>query len=307
MPTEFVQQTFDIGIMELKKPRPKVRRLKDWKPNDLKPKEKALRILVGLLGEPEPQVLSLAPTYDREQQSRMYRFDWLFGLALPIGSEDHEKWEPVWWNWQKKLRRKSALTVQILISQADSGFGFTDISATLLALPPSRDTRSWLEINADRLGKALADLSRLPKGAVPGPGAVAGAVGNEVGAILRTSSIFSNFIASRKSLGRRNWFIYRYFDAEENCTAIEWRINRRVLREYGPLLRGSLVLLFHGAQAKHPECQHGIRIEVRPGIGFYRKDELSFVQPTKVFEPKERVSLLIKPVGDPHVSSSSSQ
>jgi len=76
--------------------------------------------------------------------------------------------------------------------------------------------------------------------------------------------------------------------------AVEWLINKKVLKQYGALLRGSLVLAFHGA-AKDTASQKCIRLVLRPQLGFNPRDELSRVVPTQKLKDAEQVQLEILP------------
>lgn len=286
MSTEFKTKTFDVVVTNISSKKPLVKLLTDPREVD-KDRERALRVLVGIAGETEPEVLPFSADYALNQKSRAYRFDWIFGVALPSD-------EQLWWNWQKKLRRDASVAVQILISVGDSGFGFTEISTSLLALHPSRDSRSWLEKNKENVGKSLLGASQTAKDIV---NAVepAGALGTGLGAIIRGSSVLSSFVASRNGPFSKNWFIYRFLDGEEKCCAVEWRINKRVLFEYGPLLRGSLVLTFHGQASSGGKSREAFKLIMRPGLGYHKWDKISYIRPTLVFEPDERPTLCLKP------------
>src|SRR5579859_2814242 len=109
----------------------------------------------------------------------------MFGIGLPPDKPSN------WWDWQGELRDENAFVVQMLISPGDSGFAITEVSAALMALNPSRDTRSWIESHAEPLGKSLVEAANVTE-AVAG----SGLVGTSLGAVLKASSVLSNFIGS---------------------------------------------------------------------------------------------------------------
>jgi hypothetical protein len=291
MPNSYVERVFDVAVSQEQTTTPEVRWLD---PADkLKSGEKALRCFVGLLGETEPELMPVSPTYCIEAEQRVYRFDWIFGIAVPLERKPY-------WNWQDALRDENAVVVQLLISSGTSGFGFTEISTALVALHPSRDVRSWLESHSEQLGKSLvatANVTTQLGGVVPG-GTV---IGNTVGAVLRASSVISNFVSSGEGKNK-NWYIYRFLDAEERCCAVEWKINKRVLLEYGPMLRGSLLLAFHGSPVGTGKDE-GIRMIVRPNLGYRSEDLLCHVRPTLCLPLDKRPALVIKPQGTASTSS----
>src|SRR4029077_19951484 len=280
---KYFEKVFDVAISEEKTNKPDVHLLKEK--DGLKSGEKALRCIVALLGETEPEAIALSPTYSIEIDPKVYRYDWMFGITVPLERKPY-------WNWRDPLREASAFVVQLLISTSSSGFGFTELSTALVALSPSKDTRSWLESHSEQLGKSLlagASVAEQVGGIVP-KGNLAGSA---LAAVLRTSSIISNFVSSGEGQNK-NWYIYRFLDAEENCCAVEWQINKRVLLEYGPLLRGSLLMAFHGSRAS--EAKDGaIKLILRPNLGYYENDALCNIRPTLKLEDSERPQLTIKP------------
>ena len=76
---------------------------------------------------------------------------------------------------------------------------------------------------------------------------------------------------------------------------MEWRINKKVLDQYGPLLRGSLVLAFHGSAEGDTSREKTVRLELRPQLGFNPRDELSRVTPTSKLGEDQQVKLEIRP------------
>jgi len=151
----------------------------------------------------------------------------------------------------------------------------------LLTLPPSRDTSSWLDKHSKQIGESLARLSETSQ-----------PISATAASIIKLSSVMSNFIGSGEK-GAKNWFIYRFLDERTNCCAVEWNIHRRVLTQYGPLLRGSIILGFHGTR----NGSDPIRMHLRPRLSFGGRHEIDFLPPVEQLETKERrVTLAIEPV-----------
>jgi hypothetical protein len=90
---------------------------------------------------------------------------------------------------------------------------------------------------------------------------------------------------------QKNWFLYQLLDEHKKCPTVEWRINKRVIREYGPLLRGTLFTVFYGSTEAHPGR---IRVLLRPQVGFSEGDDIQFVVPTNALAG-EQVDMEIKP------------
>jgi hypothetical protein len=114
------------------------------------------------------------------------------------------------------------------------------------------------------------------------------------GMITKTFAALSNSLEARGKWRKTNWFIYQFLDSTSQACAVEWRINKKVLAQYGPLLRGSLVLAFHGDVNATREHK-GMRLELRPQLGFNPRDELSRVTPTSKLEQDQQVKLEILP------------
>jgi hypothetical protein len=237
--------------------------------------ENVLPLHYSLMGEVNPVLVPLPVDYSFNNDTS-YRYDWVVGVAEPYTE----------WDWHAVMRgRERALSVQLLIDCGDSGFSFSDMSPVLLGLHPSLHSVSWLEKHAELLRegvKGAAELAKLIPSAPPG-----------LPDMLKAGS---NFISSGEK-DEKNWWIYRFLDMRKKCCVVEWNINHKVLEEYGPLLRGSIVLAFHGA----PKDEHPIIMLLLPRLGFDRShDKLSnikFLPPPEELETEERrVELRIKPV-----------
>ena len=100
----------------------------------------------------------------------------------------------------------------------------------------------------------------------------------------------SNLLESYSD-NRKNWFLYQFLDETRKCPVVEWRINKTVLQEYGPLLRGSLFLIFHGKSSP----RQGIRITLRPQIRYCSASDIDFITPTDHLAAEKQVFLDIEP------------
>jgi hypothetical protein len=108
------------------------------------------------------------------------------------------------------------------------------MAAHLLSLQPWKNTTSWLERNSRLVGDNLRDLSN-----------VAEPMSMTAANIFKVFALMSNFVGSGEQ-NAKNRFICHFLDEKKKCCATEWNINRGVLEQFGPLLRGSIVLAFHG-------------------------------------------------------------
>lgn len=249
--------------------------------------DRRLHSIVALMGETAPLVSPLSPNYGIADDMHPFRFDWTFGVS------DHPK-HPWAWDWQAELRETSAMVIQLLINTAGSGVGYTELATSLLALQPTKNTQTLIERHAEKLGTAMMSIAGASEGlqALPGASAVAAA--------LKTSAALASFVASGEGNGK-NWYVYRFVDPTTHCACVEWKINKKVLLEYGPLLRGSLLLAFHGS----PEPGHPVKVELRPKLGFYKDGDLCHVTPTDV-SPEVRVILDVTPLPNERGSASGS-
>ncbi len=98
--------------------------------------DRILRFTASLAGECHPALSPL--TQEGSDNIHTYRYDWTFGISgHALG----------YWNWQEALTGEHPVFVQIVIRCNDPAISFFDISASLLTMHPSKDTRSWLEQN----------------------------------------------------------------------------------------------------------------------------------------------------------------
>jgi len=242
----------------------------------LVPGERGLTFMAMLLGETQPKVSVLTPSLDIGHNVPLYRYDWLFGISC-CDRED------LYWDWERELRSEAAICVQMILSPGKD-FAFTEISALLHGLLPSRNSRSFLEMHAKQLATTLGNLAGAP------------ALPTSIGIGLRATAGLSSLISSEEGHSK-NWFLYRFLDPVDRCAAVEWHINKTVLMEYGPLLRGSLTLAFHGGTpSSRPSDPLPLTITLRPHLGFVEGDQLKHLAPFST-KGSNALSLKIHPEG----------
>ena len=228
------------------------------------------RWYLSLQGEENP-VISPALVSKGEAEQHIYRYDWAFGITLIEG---------FWWNWQAELREESAIVIHLLFEEIGDAPDLVPIGGTLSALRPSRNTKGVWETAWPQIPKVAANLANVGKVAVPQL------------EYASTGLIFASNVLESYTDKEKNWFLYQFFDEKLKCPTVEWRISRRVLIEYGPLLRGTLYAVFYGTPSVHSGA---IRVQLRPGIGYFKGDDLSFIRPMHAFNKDQQVHLQIKP------------
>jgi hypothetical protein len=229
-----------------------------------------LRLHFSLMGESSPTLSPLSADYSIDDKTTVYRYDWMVG-ASPVG--------PCYaWDWFDTIALDRAMVIQLLIDPDESGCSFSEANAFLLGLQPSKDTASWVERNSEKLGESLAKLSNMTE-----------PLSKIASSILKTSAVMSNFVTSSEK-GAKNWFIYRFLDERRKCCAVEWNINRNVLHQYGPMLRGSILLAFHGS----PKPTKPLTLLLRPRLNF-GKNLMDAQPPFEELETKDPVALSINP------------
>jgi hypothetical protein len=302
MPVSSVERVVDVGIPDLGENTTKILyaglpgadasiRADSKEEKEYAETKSVLRWYFGLMGETSPVLSPLSVDVAGDKQYQVYRYDWVFGVTIPnILVEDRKK-DPdrkrqgtLWWDWQKALSNGTCVAVQVILSRQDSGVGYTCVATNLNALPPSRDTRNWWQRNRKGVIDVVKTGAQTAEQIHPGM-------------ITKTISALSNSLDPSKKWFKwkqTNWFIYQFLDSETSSCAVEWRIGKKVLKQYGPLLRGSLVLAFHGTPAG--SAQNGIRMTLRPQLGFIRRDDLNRINPTENLDPADQVQLTIMPV-----------
>jgi hypothetical protein len=162
------------------------------------------------------------------------------------------------------------------------------ISATVSALQPSRNTKGFWEQAWPMIPKTAADAVMAVEPAFP---------------LLRYLSsgltLVSNVIESQGA-NQKNWFLYQFLDENLRCPTVEWRINKNVLKEYGPLLCGSLFLAFSSSI----ESDRGsVRLLLRPQIRYNPEDDICYIIPTAKLPDDQQVYIDVKPRENSGVST----
>ena len=227
------------------------------------------RWYLSLQGEVSPQFTRTTTSQKNVSDQHIYRYDWAFGISLI---------EPFWWNWMEELANEDALAIQILLKPAENAPEAIPVAATLSALAPSRNTQSKWDLS--KITRLAAEAAKIGATAMPLMESISGGL-----------TLTSNLLESETN-GQKNWFLYQFFDEKLKCPAVEWRINKEVLREYGTLLRGSLFLAFQGSAELTPG---NVCMLLRPQIRYCQEGDINFVVPTAKFDQKEQVYIEITP------------
>ena len=200
------------------------------------------------------------------------RYEWAFGITLLEG---------FYWDWMDELPETDSLAVHVAVipQPAESAPEPIPIAATLSTLHPSRNTQTLWEQALPLIPKVAAETAKTGAAVLPilnsfSPGLMAG----------------SDLLASNTG-NKKNWFLYQFLDEKLRCPVVEWRINKKVLREYGLLLRGSLYLAF----ARGPAAPAAsARILLRPQLRYDPSDALNYIAPTRQFDAAEQTYLDVK-------------
>ena len=235
------------------------------------------RWYLSLQGEDNP-IFSKTVVYQQNPvEQHIYRYDWVFGVALI---------EPYWWDWMDELEDESALAIHIILESTKDAPEAIPISATLNALHPSRNTKSIWELTLPKIPEAIAEVAKVAALAYP-------ALNYVPSTMMLTSNIVESYTENQK-----NWFLYQFLDERLKCPTVEWRINKKVLYEYGPLLRGVLFIAFHGSN----ESSSGhVRMVLRPQIRYCRKSALDFIIPTDKLQEQVFIEIMPKDEKRPQV------
>ena len=223
------------------------------------------RWYLSLQGEDTPLFSDSA----HRDQAHIYRYDWAFGISLTA----HHRWD-----WMAELCQNSALAIHIALIPVGLSAEAVPIGATLGALHPSRYTGSdW---DWSKLSRLASDAARIGAKAYPPLDCVSDAL-----------TLTSNLLETDED-GRKNWFLYQFFDEDLKCPAVEWRIDKGALEAYGPLLRGSLFLAFHGSA---DSCPGSIRLMLRPQIRYCEQGDINFLAPTARLAQGRQVYIDVTP------------
>jgi len=239
---------------------------------------KALRLHFSLMGETSPKLSQLSVDFAADEKSTYWRYDWMVG-ATPFHPYYNE------WNWFDKIAEKRAMIIQLLIDPAGSGCGVSESNAFLLGLLPAKNMDSPLDPILPKLGDGLDKMS-----------SIVGAFSGVAGTLLKISSVISSLVVTDEKGQKKdykNWFIYRFLDENRRCCGVEWNVSRNVLHQYGSVLRGSLLLAFHGS----PKANTPLKLLLRPRISFGAAEfDMAYDPPEKELEDHDPVELAINPV-----------
>ena len=273
MALQTLRRVFDFKVLNYRQRERKVELLPEGWSSSTTPDQLGtpcvFRWYLSLQGEDGPTLCNEAAA-----GNSFYRYDWVFGITVIDG---------FWWNWQEELRDDSALTVQILLEPIGHAPEALPVSATLSGLPPSRNTRGFWEQMMAKTPRAAADLAKAAEWALPHAGMVASP-------LMLASSVLES-----QSGEKKNWFLYQFLDEYRRCPCVEWRITKNALQEYGPLLRGSLFLLFSGSSKASPGQ---LRVSLRTSIGYHPKDDICNIAPTDEWPSDQQLFIDIKPQED---------
>lgn len=244
---------------------------RDDKKNKVESNNFVQRWYVGLQGEDSPLVSSALASGKAEGEPLIYRYDWAYGVTVIEG---------LWWDWQGELRNESAIVVQLLLKALGDAAEFVPIGGTLSALRPSRNTKGLWETAMPQIPKLAAELTSVGKAALP-------QLEYASKGLFFASNVLESYTEKEK-----NWFLYQFLNEEQKCPAVEWRISKRVLAEYGPLLRGTLYGAFYGPAAVEPAA---VRIQLRAGIGYLKDDDLVFIWPIDSLGADQQMCIDVRP------------
>jgi hypothetical protein len=230
------------------------------------------RWYLSLQGEDSPITSETALSQEGGPDPRVYRYDWAFGMTLIEG---------FWWDWQHDLRDKdSAIRVHVVLKPIGDAPEVVPVGATLSALHPSKNTKSIWEVAGSKIPRTAAEMAKIGASALP-------LLNYASTGLMFTSNVLDSYTENQK-----NWFLYQFFDEKLKCPTVEWNINKQVIEEYGPLLRGTLFAAFYGSTKAHPGS---IRVLLRPQVSYLKESSLDFVVPTGKLEDNQQVYLEIKP------------
>jgi hypothetical protein len=243
----------------------------------VKDKTFTLRCYFSLQGEDSPIVSSMlqtsAETVSPGAGQNIYRYDWAFGITLI---------EDFYWDWRKELPDDGALAIHLVLKHEpfEDGPEAIPIAATLSTLHPSKNTKSIWEQALPMLPKTAAEMAKVGTSALP-------AMNYLSNALMLGSNVLASYTDNRK-----NWFLYQFFDEKLKCPVVEWQITKKVLIEYGPLIRGTLFLAFQNpAKSK----DHMVRIQLRPQIRYCKTDDICYIIPTNTAGLDKQIFIDVHP------------
>jgi hypothetical protein len=236
-----------------------------------KGKECSLRCFLSLQGENAP--LPAAVDASTPVKPAVYRYDWAFGLTLIKG---------YYWDWMNEFPDNGALAIHLVLQPLpfEGGPEALPVAAALSLLHPSRNNDSrWAQM-MPMLLRGGAEMAKIGSAALPA-----------LDYLSSGMTLGSDLVESSASNSKK-WFLYQFFDETLSAPVVEWRINKETLLEYGPLLRGTLVLAF----PKLVQAGSGaLRILLRPQIHYYKCDEICYIVPTNKMPSDDQVYIDVRP------------
>lgn len=231
----------------------------------------------SLHGEDNPVTRQQRPgsleTPSTRMEQMVYRYDWAFGITLIKG---------FYWDWMKELPDEGPLAIHLVLKPVpfEDGPEAIPIAAILSTLHPSRNTKSIWEQALPLIPKTAAEVAKTGASTFPLLNYVSSG-------LMMGSDVLASYTDNQK-----NWFLYQFLDENQKCPVVEWRINKKVLVEYGPLIRGTLFIAFRNSVTSKPGT---VRILLRPQIRYSQKDELCYMVPTHKIGPDNQVFIDVHP------------
>ena len=225
----------------------------------------------SLQGEGDPIVSRGTGAPEAATEQLIYRYDWAFGITVLKG---------FYWNWRDELCDDTALAVHLLLKPIEEAPEAVPIAATLSTLRPSRNTKSIWELAWARIPKGAADMAKTGASVFPFLNYVSSG-------LMLGSNVLESYTENQK-----NWFIYQFLDEKQQCPVVEWRIGKKVLIEYGPLIRGTLFLAFYSSGKPG---LGSVRMLLRPQIRYCGDSDICFIVPTDELSDDKQVFIDVKP------------
>lgn len=275
MSTQIKRMVFDFLARDYKTSNPTWELISNGNyPPFVKNKQFIQRWYLSLQGEDNPTISRTIGSQDTKTEQLIYRYDWAFGIAVIEG---------FYWDWMEEIVDESALAVHLILEPIENAPEAVPISATLSTLHPSRNTKSLWELAFQNIPKTAANMSEIAASTLPARTAALDYVSS---GLMLTSNILESYTNNKK-----NWFLYQFLDERLKCPVVEWRINKRVLIEYGPLLRGTLFLAFYGSIQSDTKP---VRVQLRPQIHYCTESDITFITPTNKLDKDKQVFIEVK-------------
>jgi hypothetical protein len=236
-----------------------------------------LRCYMSLQGEDSPMATTpgnnSTKTQNKAPEALIYRYDWAFGITLIEGC---------YWDWMNELPEEGALAIHLVLKPDpfDSAPEAIPVGAVLSTLHPSRNTKGFAEQYLPAVLKGASGMAKIGAKGLP-----------PLNYLSSGLTMGSNILESYTD-NQKNWFLYQFLDEYEKAPVVEWRISKTVLREYGPLIRGTLFLAF---QRPAVSIEGSVQITLRPQIRYCQSDGICYIIPTNSLKQEDRVSIQVRP------------